>query len=98
MAWKKWRDAKKKAGTNRDAFLAERADELGVLMKTDQVKALKALRNAEASKQTYRMIRGITGHKKDRNPLTEVEITQGNNPQQYETLTDKESIERAIVK
>jgi hypothetical protein len=44
------------------------------------------------------MIRGITGHKKDRNPLTEVEITQGNNPQQYETLTDKESIERAIIK
>jgi hypothetical protein len=38
------------------------------------------------------------GHNKDRNPLTEVEISRENNPSTYEILTDKDSIEEAIIK
>jgi hypothetical protein len=43
-------------------------------MNTTQEKALKAIKRTEQSKQTYQMIRNITGHKKDRNPLTQVDV------------------------
>jgi hypothetical protein len=41
-----WKEAKTLARINRDTFLADRADELAVLMKTNQAKALKAIRHA----------------------------------------------------
>jgi hypothetical protein len=46
----------------------------------------------------YQQIRQLTGHKSDRNPLTQVEvqISSGENTQ-HVMLTDKESKEEAII-
>ncbi len=86
------------APANRDAFLADQAEEMAILMKTDQEKALKAICHAEASKKTYKNIGGITGHRTDRNPLTKVDILMPHDSNTYVMLTDKDSIETAIMR
>jgi hypothetical protein len=66
-------------------------------MKATGAKALKAITYAEASKGEFCQFRGLTGHKKDRTPLTQVEIHDPDDPSQTILLTNKESIEQAIT-
>jgi hypothetical protein len=65
-------------------------------MKTDQETALRMIKKAEAQKQTYIQIRKIAGTKKEKNPLTQVDIQSGT-PPQIATLTTKAEIELAIL-
>ncbi len=95
-ARKEWKNIKKVAADIRNQFLMERADEVALKMNTSCEKALKAIKRAEQSKQTYQMIHNITGHKKDKKPLTQVDILDGVTSSPT-TLTNKESIEQAIM-
>jgi hypothetical protein len=94
-ARKEWKKIKKVAADLRNTFLTERAEEVASKMKTSCEKALKAIKRAEQSKQTYQMINNITGHQKDKKPLTQVDILDGSTSSPI-TLTNKESIERGI--
>lgn len=75
----------------------ERAEELANKMKATGAKALKAITYAEASKREFCQIRGLTGHKKDRTPLTQVEIHDPDDPSQTVLLTNKKSIKQVIT-
>lgn len=65
-----WREIKSQAPELRRQFLQEQAEHYAQQHNMDSDKALKAIIKAEESKCTYQNIKDITGHKKDKNPLT----------------------------
>jgi hypothetical protein len=95
---RKWKEIKCNADKHRESFLSERAEEMSNIMHTTHAKALKAIKYAESSKREYRAISNITGHKKDRNPLTQAMVpSNNNNTQSNVILTDKTSVEQSII-
>lgn len=64
---------------------------------TTAQKALKAIQSAERSKLIYIQIPELTGHKKDKNPLTQVDIGNPNEKSKMITLTTKSDIAEAII-
>jgi hypothetical protein len=65
---------------------------------TTAQKALKAIQNAERSKLTYIQIHEITGHNKDKNPLTQVDISDTNETSKLITLTTEYDLEKAVIR
>jgi hypothetical protein len=63
----------------------------------DANKALDAILNAEEAKRTYHNIREITGHKKDKIPLTQIQVMGPENPDEKVFLTTKTEMETAII-
>ncbi len=68
-----WREIKSKAPELRRKILQEQAEHYAQQHNMDAHKALKVILKAEESKHKYQNIKDITGHKQDKNPLTQVE-------------------------
>ncbi len=96
-AHRHWRQTKKKAPELREEFLQEKAEEYAIKMRTDQETALKMIKKTEEQKKTYMQIKEITGSKKEKTPLTQIDISDQNNPLNKITLTTKAEIEPAIM-
>ncbi len=95
QARKAWKKTKQASRNIRDQFLDERVEGYSAKMKTDKETALKMIKKSEEQKQTYLRIREIAGSKKDKNPLTQVEVS--NEMANRIILTTKEEIEPAIM-
>lgn len=65
-------------------------------MESTHEQALKAIINAEKSKATYQSIKNLTIHKKDCNPLTQVDILDSTHTSTI-MLTNKASIKHAVI-
>jgi hypothetical protein len=63
----------------------------------DANKSLNVILNADESKHTYQNIREITGHKKDKIPLTQIQVMDPENPDKKVILTTKPEMETAII-
>ncbi len=90
-----WQEAKRESGNLRDQFLGERAEEYAAKMKTDKATALKMIKKSEIQRQTYLRIREIAGSKKEKCPLTQIEVL--NDRSEKITHTTKEELEPAIM-
>ncbi len=67
-------------------------------MNTDKEAALRAIRLAEDQKRTFQQKRNITRSKKEKNPLTQVDVSTAEGPPGFTTtLTTKADIELAIM-
>jgi hypothetical protein len=96
-ARKEWKNIKKQSDRLRKEFLENQAKEHASKMNTSKEKALKAILQTEDSKQQYKNIREITGHRKERNPLTQIEIDDPTDSTNKLTLTTKVELEDAII-
>jgi hypothetical protein len=92
-----WKQIKKEGDTLRLSHLQERATEHAKKMNTTAEKALKAIIRSEQTKKTYKQIRTITGHKTDKNPLTQVDVPSPIDGGQIITVTTKEDLESSII-
>jgi hypothetical protein len=90
-----WREAKCASGNLREQFLTERAEEYAIKMRTDKVTALKMIKKSEEQRQTFLRIREKTGSKKEKNPLTQVEVLTEQLTKT--TITTKDDLESAIM-
>jgi hypothetical protein len=95
LARRAWREAKRASGNLREQFLTERAEEYAMKMRTDKATALKMIKKSEEQKQTFLRIREITGSKKEKNPLTQVEVLTDQLTKT--TITSKDEMETAIM-
>jgi hypothetical protein len=69
VARAQWRSIRKQADDLRVQFLQDRAEEHASKMKMTPEKAIKAIIQAEKSRQMYQQIHSITEYKKDKKPL-----------------------------
>jgi hypothetical protein len=72
-----WKDIKQKGNELRQQFLQDRADDYATKRNIKPAQALKTIKQAEQSKTAYRQINDLIGGKKQKTPLTQIEI---NNP------------------
>lgn len=93
-----WKTVKQDSGKIRLQHLQQRAEEHASKMNTTGATALKAILRTEQTKQTYKQIKTIMGHKTDKTPLTQIEIQSTANDGTRTTLTTKEELEEAIMK
>jgi hypothetical protein len=66
-------------------------------MNTTKEIALKAIKKTEESRKTYANIRLIAGNKKEKAPLTQIDINDPDNPSIKRTITTKLDMEDAII-
>jgi hypothetical protein len=99
QARRNWKTIKRQADEIRQQFLKEQAEEHARKRNITSEKALKAIQQAEQSKQTYLQINELIGGKKTKTPLTQIEVTDPEDPHGAKiTLTQKPEIEHAIIK
>jgi hypothetical protein len=98
IARRTWREVKKQGDELRQQFLQDQAEEHARRHNIVPAKALKAIKQAEASRQTYAQINELIGGKKTKNPLTQIEIMDPSlNNKATTTLITQEQIESAII-
>jgi hypothetical protein len=98
QARRQWKTVKAKGNELRQSFLQERAEEYAQKRNMSPAQAFKAIKQAEQSKLAYIQINDIIGGKKQKTPLTQIEIMSPDTPHGTKTtLTEKIDIEKAII-
>jgi hypothetical protein len=97
-ARKQWRNIRKASDELRQKFLSDQAEEHALKTNASKEQALKVILKSEESKRTYHNIQTITGTKKEKKPLTQIDIPCPKTPTSKITLTTKLEIEDALIK
>jgi hypothetical protein len=98
QARRQWKIVKAKGNELRQSFLQERAEEYALKRNMNPAQALKAIKQAEQSKLAYIQINDIIGGRKQKTPLTQIEVLTPDAPNGTRTtLTEKIDIENAII-